>query len=71
MPQIESLAGNYSSNINVSNVEFRFTNMSMSIVGGCNMINGIYFAYSNGTINFKIFSSTLMRCANDKDSIYV
>ncbi len=66
MPQIESLAGNYSSNINVSNVEFRFTDM-----GGCNMINAIYFAYSNGTINFKIFSSTLMRCANDKDSIYV
>lgn len=45
--------------------------MSMSIVGGCNMINGIYFAYSNGTINFDMFWSTLMRCANDKDSIYV
>lgn len=42
----------------------------MSVLNGCNTHSGIYKAFSNSSVVFGQFISTLKFCSTDKDSLY-
>ncbi len=47
-----------------------FNDNTVNLLNGCNSQSSVYQAYSNGTVNFNLFTSTLKYCVNDFDNKY-
>lgn len=65
------LSGKYSTNLpDDSDLLVEFTESTVSILNGCNAQSATYQAFSNASISFTPFISTLKFCAIDYDSKY-
>ena len=52
-------------------VQFGEKDLSVQILNGCNTHSGFYKAFTNGSVFFDSFISTLMACSDDQDSKYL
>lgn len=65
------LSGKYSTNLPDDNdLLVEFVDNNVNILNGCNSQSSTYQAFSNGTIIFNTFISTLKYCTIDFDSKY-
>lgn len=65
------LSGKYSTNLpDDSDLLVEFSDSTVNILNGCNAQSATYQAFSNASISFTPFLSTLKFCPNDHDSKY-